>query len=111
MKTTKLYSRNKEVLNKTIKCLKDKKIVGFKTQSQLYCFIEDIKNPFLKNGYHRRNYPKTPAYVPVNYEPIINRLLEMEILERSQSETGRRTVTYNVCRINLHKAANTLASE
>jgi len=75
-----LYARNKSVLKEVAKKIATNNIEIFKSQNDLYIFIEDIKNPFLKSV--RRGTNKL-QYMPVNYTPIVNVLLELGFLQKN----------------------------
>jgi len=99
MKKVKLYSRNQEVFNKAVKCLIEKPIIRFESQSQLYRFIEDIKNPWIKTSVYRNN--RSLGYMPVNYEPIVLKLMEFGIISKdiNTNSNGINTkIKYNVNR-------------
>ncbi len=98
---TTLRTRNKEVLQKTLRFISRHKIIRFHTQSALYVLIENIKFPFLKNSGARSRNPKAPAYMPVNYTPIINRLVEEGVLTRV---SNTKSVEYFVDKNKLNKA-------
>ena len=104
-KTTRLYSRNREVLEKTIRCLKSKPIVAFTSQNQLFRFIEDIKYPENKR-YQRDGMPY--YFGEKNYGPVIEKLKEMGILHPVQSKIGKRIIKFHICRFLLNPS---LASE
>ena len=103
-KTTKLYKPNQAVYNKALQLLKAKNFTSFKSQNALFIFMEDIKNPFLKQHREELN-SKSPAYMPVNYMPVIDKLVENGIL---MPVKGTYRKTYYV---NTEKLKNTLASE
>ena len=93
-----IYSKNLNVAKTAAKQISEKRIIRFKTQNALYIFMEDIKNPFLKN-YRERNKMKTPAYTGYqNYDPSINYLIEKGILKRNR---GSYRVVYEVNKENL----------
>jgi hypothetical protein len=72
-----LYSRNRSVYNQFIQKVKEKNIKKFNSQNELYCFIEDIKNPRL----HRRRSGTKPYYAGRNnYGPIIDHLINDSII-------------------------------
>ena len=94
MKTTKrLYSTNIAVLEQVLVNMQKNNIVEFKTQNDLYMFIEDIKFPYL-NG--MRYVPDETMYIPIshmpiNYTPIVNWMLDRGIIVK---KPGTRINSY-----------------
>ena len=93
MKTKKLYSTNHSVLTTAIKQITNEGIVKFETQSSLYCFIEDIKFPFLKKWRNGNN--AQPHYVPVNYIPVIDWMLSYGLLTKVEGYR-KNVIAYEV---------------
>lgn len=94
-----LYSRNSAVAKAAVELLSQHNITRFHSQNSLYIFLEDIKNPNLKNARERFN-KKSPYYHPGhNYEPIVNFLSNQGILKHNvirQTESGY-PLQYEVC--------------
>ena len=86
MTLRKLYTVNHNVAIDFIKIVTQTQKLTFDSQNELYCFIEDIKNPFLRSRRLRRSKMRgfsenSPMYQGnKNYGPVINYLLYLEIL-------------------------------
>jgi hypothetical protein len=101
-----LYSKNLNVAKTAAKLIAENHITRFHTQNALYVFMEDIKNPFLTNYRKRHNITKRPAYTGYqNYDPIINYLIEKNVLTRSR---GSYRVSYSVNKENLSNFLQTI---
>jgi hypothetical protein len=87
----KLYSYNQSIYNQTVQQIKGLGIKEFRTQNQLFIFIENIKNPFLAR--HRGNSTAPYYKGDANYGPIIDKLLEKGILTKS---TEANRIVYTV---------------
>ncbi len=75
-----LYNRNLQTAKVAQMLINKNRILRFKSQNSLYIFLEDIKNPNLKNA-RLRFRPKQPYYQgKQNYGPIVDRLIERKIL-------------------------------
>lgn len=86
MKSTKLYKTNSIALELTVQCFDSHSITGFTTQNRLYRFIEDIKNPGLRNNRDLYRTGGSPYYMgEKNYGPIINKLFELNILSKTSN--------------------------
>ena len=83
-----LYSANRDVYNLFIKHAVKNETIFFRSQNELYCYIEDLKNPFNKT---RRN-STVPYYSgEKNYGPIIDHLIADGILLRGKNINNRYT--------------------
>jgi hypothetical protein len=83
-----LYSANRDVYNLFIKHVNANGPLSFKSQNALYCFIEDLKNPWLTS----RRQSNTPYYAgDKNYGPIIAHLIADGIIERGSNINNRYT--------------------
>lgn len=102
MKTKKLYETNMEVLTIVLTELQHRNIKLFETQSLLYKFVEEIKFPYTIN-WRRSNtnmFDRKPFYSQANYDPIVNWLLDRNVISRLP-ET--KVIKYTV---NTNKLAN-----
>jgi hypothetical protein len=83
-----LYSTNRDVYNLFIKHVNANGPLSFRSQNALYCFIEDLKNPWLTS----RRRTNTPYYAgDKNYGPIIAHLIADGIIERGSNINNRYT--------------------
>lgn len=89
-KLPKLYSRNREVYKKFLEYVASSGKTFFPTQNELYIALERIKFPFLVS---RPNYGKVPCYSPVNYDPIINHLMNDGVLTFDGYSNNRKEFT------------------
>lgn len=95
----KLYNDNFNVAKQVINHIAENQITGFKTQSELYCLIEDFKNPDLTGVRERREgygtSPNTPVYSQNNYTPIVDWMLNNGLIERTQGYR-KNVIAYTV---------------
>lgn len=94
----KLYSDNFNVAKQVINHIASKGITEFKTQNELYCLIEDIKNPNLTSIRERRSgytSPNVPVYGRLNYLPIIEWMISHGLIERTQGYR-KNVIAYTV---------------
>ena len=83
-----LYKTNRHVYNLFIKHAVGHETIFFRSQNELYCYIEDLKNPGLTK-YRKTN---TPYYSgEKNYGPIIDHLIADGILLRGKNINNRYT--------------------
>jgi len=83
-----LYSANRNVYNLFIKHVNANGPLSFRSQNALYCFIEDLKNPWLTT----RRQSNIPYYAgDKNYGPIIAHLIADGIIERGSNINNRYT--------------------
>jgi hypothetical protein len=109
MSSKKLYSRNLSVAVETARLLKECRIIKFKTQSRLHCFIEDIKNPFLKRYRINSSKPYATRYSAFhNYDPIVNHLENAGVITsvRTNPENQTAPIEYIVNELNLNNYLN-----
>jgi hypothetical protein len=83
-----LYSTNRDVYNLFIKHAVKNETIFFRSQNELYCYIEDLKNPWLTS----RRGSNTPYYSgEKNYGPIIAHLIADGILAQGKNINNRYT--------------------
>jgi len=106
-----LYLKNQKAFEKTVIELNAQNRNYFSTQNELYCFIEDIKNPFL-TAHRNLSYSigsrskGVPSYMSEkNYGPIINRLEELKLITRY---AGNRRIVFMINREAVKELALTL---
>jgi hypothetical protein len=98
MKTKKLYETNMEVLTVVLTELQHRNIKLFETQSLLYKFVEEIKFPHTISWRHRNTnmFDRKPFYSQANYDPIVNWLLDRNVISRlPESKIIKYTVNAN----------------
>lgn len=83
----KLYASNREVYDKFIAYVIESGKTFFRTQNELYCTLEKIKFPYVKND------GKTPKYTPGNYEPVISHLMNNGVLTFDGYSNNRKEFT------------------
>ena len=99
MKTKKLYETNMEVLTLVLTELQHRNLTLFQTQSLMYKFVEEIKFPHtIKWRTITSTYNRKPFYSQVNYNPVVNWLIDRDIVTRLP-ETG--IIKYKVNQNNL----------
>lgn len=81
----KVYTLNRTVAETAAKLIAENHITRFHSQNALYIFMEDIKNPWIKNNmwYTSRRKTKQPGYAgSKNYDPSIKYLISKGVLTK-----------------------------
>lgn len=103
-----IYSKNLSVAKTAAKQIAENHITRFHSQNALYIFMEDIKNPWIKNsGWYKSNRAaKMPGYQgDKNYGPSIKYLMSLGILKKNR---GSYRVSYEVNKEALQNYVKTI---
>jgi len=105
---TRIHKQNKLFALTLAIEIADRHIVRFNTQNALYILAENLKYPeFAHNRAYSISHKKALYYMPVNYTPSINWLMENGILIRGKAEGNWNSrVTYTVKKTKLTQFIN-----